>query len=311
MKKKTRNLIIALVILGVCIAGFFIVKALTKEDNEPSLAGEPLLELCSYEAADITDISYTNKYGDFNFTLSAGIWSYADDMGFPLDQTAFANLTTTISSLIALRDITDDLDKNADYGFDDPTLKLTVIFNDGKKQKFTVGDYNTNGQGYYLRTNDRTYISGNGLATTLGVPLFDLAKTTKIAVISSDTITSVSVNGEEFTEREWIDSFCEALDLVYQINCEDYKNYEKYGFDSTENKITVKYTLDTTTVMDDGSIIPATTDHEYTLSFVIKDDIQYLMLPDDKMVYSASGLDALLDIEASGSSITVLPEITE
>lgn len=308
MDKHLKKIIVAIVVLALCVGVFFLVKGCDKtgEESQSSPSGDAALPLCNYENNQISKITFTNQYGSYTFVCNAGIWGYEEDMMFPADQTAFNNIATSISSVSALRDITDEKGDDADYGLGDGALTLDVTFNDGNTQSFVIGDYNSNVSGTYLKTGDKVYVSGTGLGNTLDVPLFDFVKTTEIAVLSSDTVTSIDLNGTEYTDAEWIAAFMAKYDQVYSLGVEDYKNHESYGFTGEENTVTIKYTTTSQNVLDDGSIIDVTNDNEYTFGFVVKDDIQYMMLPDDDLIYTVSGADGLLNVEVTDAETNPL-----
>ncbi|MBR5514584.1 MAG: DUF4340 domain-containing protein [Clostridia bacterium] len=298
MNKYIKNILIGIVLLGLLICIFLAVKGCENNGDEQSeIPNDTMIDLSGYGAEDIIEINYTNQYGSFAFTSEGGTWKYKDDPALPLDQTAFANIITTVSTISAMRDITDEVSDNANYGLDEPKITLEVTYSDSKKQSYIVGDYNTNISGSYLKTGDRMYVSATSIGTVLDVALFEHIKTSDIAVLSADTVTAVVINGVEYSEEQFLESFMEKYSLVYTVDVEDYKNEEKYGFDSSENTVTVKYSVKSSSVLDDGSVVESVNDHEYTLRFVICDDIQYLMLPDDVVIYTANGLDSLLNIE--------------
>lgn len=304
MDNRLKKLLIAVLVLLLLVFVFLFVKNCNKQEDGGEGGNDTAISLCAYENTQIAKITYTNQYGTFAFECNNGVWVYAEDNAFPVNQTTLNNIATSVSGITALRDISDQSENEEKYGLSDGAVTLMVTYNDGATQNFIFGLYNTNGSGSYVKTNGGLYIASTGLGTSLDLPLFDMAKTNEPSVFAKESVVSVTLNGTEYTDSEVISAYLDKYNLVYALGVEDYKNKESYGFDSSENSLIFKYKTSQSSTLEDGTTVQTSVENEYEFKFVVKESNQYFMLPDDSIIYSASGADALLKVEVADQTET-------
>ena len=106
--------------------------------------------------------------------------------------------------------------------------------------------------------------------------------------IEAADIISVTVNGQE-ANKDGYSSLSVGV-------AEDYKDAEKYGFDGTENKVTVKYN-ETYTDESGASGTSVDVEKEFNFSYVTKDAEHFIMFEDDPIIYRGLGIEALTPSE--------------
>ncbi len=150
--------------------------------------------LLSYPTKDITKIHLENKKG----TLDIMSYTPVDDEG-KTDYTEYtivgyegfeqqAGIAATIASSAANLDfskvMTIDKEKYADFGFDNPRAKVTVIYSDNTSAVIYVGDDAPQGAGTYIRFGDG---EGVYLVTIDAVAAFDYGLTDLVSLTINET----------------------------------------------------------------------------------------------------------------------------
>lgn len=281
--KKFKWLIIGAVVLALLIGAYFLVSELTKEETPVEEEVEEIV-IVDETNDEITTIAYKNSYGEVNFSNLAG-WSYPSDTAMPVSQTFVDEMASKLMKVTAVREITGQGDESG-YGFDEPTLELTVGTRGGNVHSFVVGALNDISGNYYLKYNDKIYMIDSTIVEATNYELFAALDTHTLPEINAEDILSVTVNGEEGNK--------EGYSSVSIGVAENYKNKEEYGFDGSENTVTVKYTVSSDITDDAGNVTSSVnTETEYTFSYATVDGSQYAMLQDDSIIYRVTGVEAL------------------
>lgn len=298
MKKRVLTLVIVVIVLGLLIGAYFIIGNLQKEDDTASEDTTQTITVISSSPDNATALSYASKNGKASFTLD-GTWVYDGDKEFPLSQTKFQDMLDSATKVEAKRDITEEAQTDDSvYGFDAPTLTLTVSYNDSTKDELVFGMYNDTLSSYYLKYRDKIYLTGSDTVDAFDKELYDLLDTTNLETISEDSVKSYTKNQTVITSDSDSERF-EALKSAYTSlsvgDVADYKNPEKYGFDGTQTKITVEYTETSEVTAEDGSTsTSADVTHQYFFELASKDGKTYIRLPDDDLIYNVTGADEFL-----------------
>lgn len=217
--KRILKVLSLLLVVAIIIGGTVAVIKLIpeKEDENISLAGEDI-EVLSYDADDIKEITVKNKNGSFNIyskvveaddettgeTLTETYWYLK---GYDTDLTDSATLQTLVNNAIdidAIRII--DTKTAAECGFNNPQVTVNITDNDGKKIKVEIGDKSPDNAGVYVRTsqNEKIYLLGSMLDEDLTFTDLDLASTDAQAGITLGSKYKDYVSGENIIDFDKI-----------------------------------------------------------------------------------------------------------
>lgn len=319
MKKKTKSLIILLIILVFAIVACILAVKLGQKDDKPEQQQETadMIDVVPDTDAVITNISYTNEYGDFSFTLKEDKWIYDADESFPVADNYINAIVGDIANLFAYRDLTDEAGADSEYGFDQPSVILKAAYDDGNVLEFVFGAYNESAMGYYMKHDSKIYVVGQGLYGDCSLALNNMIKSEAIASFDKSMIDSIVINGTEYIDENVISNIMYKYQFVTLHSVADYKNAENFGFDGTENKVTLKYTTTTYEAGEDGSLNPVETKREYSFRFTEKDGTEFLIIDkpegDVELIYISGGAKALLETPSQETvdEIEPLPEESE
>ncbi|MBQ4354399.1 MAG: DUF4340 domain-containing protein [Clostridia bacterium] len=187
MKTKRKNKALPLIILVVLLAALLIgYKALSAANDRKaaeeaaSLASENAdTMIAAYDYTTLTSLSYRAQGGDpITLTQSAGVFSYADDANFPLNQTIAAQMANAISQIAV--ETTVESGSEADYGLDNPAYLIEAAYADGTKHVYKIGNYNAFNGAYYFSMDGTMYMISSGL-----IPYFQYTEEDLLAL---DTI---------------------------------------------------------------------------------------------------------------------------
>ncbi|MBR6513271.1 MAG: DUF4340 domain-containing protein [Clostridia bacterium] len=287
-KKKIIGLIAAVLVLGLLIGAYFIIKNIPKENEDEITEVEEEIIVVDDSTNPVTGVTYGSDLGTGNFSNTTGYWVSPAESDLPLNQELVQQIADAFVKVTAKRDITGQGDESA-YGFDAPTLSISVMTKSGHRQ-YIIGAKNELSGGYYLKYNNSIYVVDSTLVDACSYSLVDVIAAGSLETIDTSAITSVTVNGEEVPNKE-------GYSNIGIINVKDYQDKESYGFDGSESKVVVTYTSTAPATDENGSTSVQTTEQTYSFSYAVKDEMTYVMLPDDPCIYNASGTDALFTVE--------------
>ena len=176
MKKKAR-LLMVLLLLVVLAAALLLISKFGK-DSETE---DETLVLKHMDADAITSFSYQHRaseeYDDklYRFEKEGGVWYYAEDRNFPVNQSFAAAKAKIIETVEAERVVEENPKDLAPYGLKDPYL--TVSISDGKETgTYYVGDYNASTTTYYLRMegDNTVYLADANLFLAFDMQVWDM-----------------------------------------------------------------------------------------------------------------------------------------
>jgi len=287
-------MILLLLLVAVLAAACLILSNLNKDNDTQTVNESETLVIAQIDADSVTGFSYDYQGETLAFTNSSGYWSYDADGEFPVTQNTVTTMISDISSIEAIRELSDPEDASS-YGFDDPTL-VVDIFCGGETVTFEVGDVNSYSGAYYLRHNGVIYTCDELLVSTFSKDLFDYLTTTDLPTL--DTITAFSVDGKEITDESAVADLSQSYAAVTRGDVADYTSKESYGFDGTEHPVEVKYSVDNSVTDSNGNAISTVeTEYTYTFSYAYVGETAYIMLQDDDLIYEVTGVSAFDVIE--------------
>ncbi len=153
--KQIRNLVTMILVLAVCVAGYFGMKSFKEktEAAEKEATEEVKTELfASVSEDDIESISW--KYEGEDVSISKGekdVWFY-DSVS--LNEGKPASWKSDITGLSATNTITGDDVKLDSFGLTEPSNVITAKLKDGKTVSIALGIQNEITNEYYCYIND-------------------------------------------------------------------------------------------------------------------------------------------------------------
>ena len=188
MAKKKKGLIIALTVFVLFSALYFVLKSLNlgEEETEQEAVVKTVFEI---DAKDISEIKLEHNGKTSTFLHENDVWSYAEDEEFPLSESAMLDFVSNVTSIESSREIENPEDA-AEYGLDNPEVKVTVQNKDGKETVLEFGDDNEAVGGFYLKKDGEKpiYLVDSTVKQKFCIEVQDLAETEEIPSISSQKL---------------------------------------------------------------------------------------------------------------------------
>lgn len=285
MNKRTKNLIILFAVAAVLAVACFLLSSLNKEDGSKEPEAEPIV-VAEIDSSAVTALRYRNDNVELSFKCNSGGWVYEADPEFPVTQNIITTMISDVAVVYAERELADVTDLS-EYGLDDPALAVYVTCGE-KEHAFMVGDLNDYSGLYYLKYDDKIYLTDELLVSTFSKDLYDYLTVTDLPALES--IVGFSVGGIDITNEAAVSDLASSYDKLIRGDVVDYCSKESYGFDGTEHKVVVKYSEKKTVSDANGSPV-SNVDVEYTYSFsyAYVGENAYIMLQDDDLIYEVSG----------------------
>lgn len=282
MKQKRTLILLVLVFAGLLAlyTGINIYQRHTssKEDSENTILVKKL--------SSLTSISYNNGE-ELNFVKENGIWYYAKNKEYPINQSYLKEMASQFQKIVAVRELKNG-DSLSDYGLDKPSYTLKVKDKSGVETTYYIG--NATGENYYLTFNDKTkiYTVSSDILSNLSYSLDDMIETDTFPSLSTGNLSKVVVtkNGKKTTytssSKKGVDGIAGGLGVFTFGDCQNYsvknRDLSKYGLDA-DSRITV-----------DISYKDTDTNKKKNLTLYIgatdkKKENYYVKLKNSKMVY--------------------------
>lgn len=290
--KKALPLLAGILLLLVFMGGYVLLKDKNAREQE---APDDAETLYSYEADDISSISFTDKHGkELSFTRKEDGWVYTEDAeGCQVLDDKLTEILNQVSKL-SYKDVIEDVDNPADFGLEKPEVQLTL-----KTPEDTVtvhiGAYNETTSCQYVMLNqdaNKIYAVLASLTSIFHVDLFDLIEGENFPSIDEGTITEASYTGAEesgvISSDVWSKLVTMSFHSYVDYNCTD---FSKYGLDKPWLIIEVSYTeeLDSGEENSDKQQQTVTTVLELGTQYQDEETEQtcyYVRLKDSKEVHS-------------------------
>ena len=284
-KRRERKQIITIIVTFAVVLALIVVYNVVRNinsdnsDDMPDDKGvEGTFQIIDEDYKNVSALSYVHDWEELKFKVVDGKWTLEDDPDFPLDQTTVSYMAAAISDYGGFRRIDYDPEKYSDYGFDEPTYKISVTYYDKAKDSFRTRSYviglKNPVTGYYY-----FYEDGDKYLYSINDTLFQYFDYTKEELFISDKITGPNLkdivditaeyNGQTYVieprdetdevdttddsdtskdEKDPVESLMDILTRDIKLSyktCVDYKKSEddnaKYGFDDPTLKLTIHY----------------------------------------------------------------------
>lgn len=190
MKKK--QMIAGIVLLILCIGGYFGVKAYNSSQEKKQEA--EIMKPVGIEVADVTGFSYVNNGGILSFEKDGEDWIYTGDTSMDMNEESIEGMLEKVCGVSSTEKITaEDL---SDYGFDEPANTITLDTAEGSTV-VRIGMYNEIVSKYYLSIDGSTelYLVDSSIVTGFEQSIEDLE-----VVETTTTTAETPEESEETTE---------------------------------------------------------------------------------------------------------------
>lgn len=198
MKKK--QMIAGIVLLILCIGGYFGVKAYNSSQEKKQEA--EIMKPVGIEVADVTGFSYVNDGEILSFEKDGEDWIYTGDTSLDMNEENIEGMLEKVCEVTSTEKITaEDL---SDYGFDEPTNTITLDTAEGSTV-VKIGMYNEIVSKYYLSIDDSTelYLVDTDIVTGFNQTVENLkvVETTTTTAETPEETTEESTETTEETEE--------------------------------------------------------------------------------------------------------------
>ena len=188
MKKQKTQLIVVLVILLICIGGYFGLRHYNSVIEAQEAEAE--YTILTVAEDDITQVVSSNENGELNITKVDGTWTFTDDDTQSVDQDAVSTMLSNVLEVTSDQAISDVTDMSV-YGLDEPVVTITLVTTDGS-HTLKFGDFNETNSLYYMQFDDETtvYTVSSSIYTAFSKTNEDLVAEEEEEADASDSASS-------------------------------------------------------------------------------------------------------------------------
>lgn len=188
MKKQKTQLIVVLVILLICIGGYFGLRHYNSVIEAQEAEAE--YTILTVAEDDITQVVSSNENGELNITKVDGTWTFTDDDTQNVDQDTVSTMLSNVLEVTSDQAISDVTDMSV-YGLDEPVVTITLVTTDGS-HTLKFGDFNETNSLYYMQFDDETtvYTVSSSIYTAFSKTNEDLVAEEEEEADASDSASS-------------------------------------------------------------------------------------------------------------------------
>lgn len=197
MKKGKRLLVLLAVAVAFGVGAYALNASLKQQEAAKEAAQEtPKTVLITVAADSAAKLSYTLNGETIDFTKDNGAWVYAPRAAFALDTTKVDAMLSGLTSVEAVRQVTDSDDSKAEYGLAEPALTVTVTDTAGATQTVALGDKNTTTGDYYAAVAGKpgVYTVAADLYNAFDLRLMELLTAEAFPTIGTDAVTGLDAS---------------------------------------------------------------------------------------------------------------------
>ena len=151
MSKKSKNILILAIVLGVLIGTYYFVNNRPQEEGEPS---NEKIELSKFDKEKIVKMTLKTKDGTLTLEKAGDEWEVDYPHKIELKKSAIDDIAYSFASLYA-EQVVDEAPKDLnEYGLKDPQSVAECELDNGEKRTFYLGDKTPVGNTYYIMVED-------------------------------------------------------------------------------------------------------------------------------------------------------------
>lgn len=191
---KSKQLIIGVIILVLCVGGYFGLRAYNA--NEEKKEAAKTVTPVGVNQDEVTGFTYMYDDGILIFEKDGDNWLYKDNTELDMSEDTISSMLEAVCTVTSEEMVT--AENLSDYGFDTPENTITLITAEGTTE-IAVGMYNDMLSKYYINingSNDMYLISGD-MVTAFERSLDDL---TVVEDESEDEETAEDTESVDSTE---------------------------------------------------------------------------------------------------------------
>lgn len=341
MSKRTKTLLLALIVLALLVGLFFAVKLLLpQEETVSSSEASSSIKLISMSSDDVASIEVIHPEGGFTLKMKDGESSIVGLEDLPLDSDRLSSVLSQATSMTAKEMVEESPSSLGLYGLDQPRYSLKVTKTDGSSFTMEFGLESSASYCTYVKLSD-----SDPVYTVYTSDLSSFAYTTESFVSKSILPTlsanadfkSISYSGADYEEPFTIEkyNFDEDGDSTYSyfsyaitspslkpVDAEPFLEYVDAILDTTAQSVLVgnyteedlqRYGLD-----EPDANITVTFSEEYeedtvfTFRLSFQDNTVYAICNDVPIIYTLAKADWMtLRYETTVHSLFLLPSIYE
>lgn len=168
---KSKQLIIGVVILVLCVGGYFGLRAYNA--NEEKKEAAKTMTPVGVNQEDVTGFTYVYDEGILIFEKDGDNWLYKDNTELDMTEDTINSMLETVCTLTSEEMVT--AENLSDYGFDTPENTITLITAEGTTE-IVIGMYNDMLSKYYMNINGSKdmYLIAGDVVTAFERSLDDL-----------------------------------------------------------------------------------------------------------------------------------------
>lgn len=279
-KKKSQIITIISLIIVLIAAGIGYFAAVKYQNKKASDDKEDKsVALNSIDESSVSKISFSYDGTDMTFEKKNDEWVYTDDKDFPVNQSYVSTMVSDMAGMTATKLVTGSCKDLSQYKLDDPSIKVEITDKNGKIYNLSVGMDAVAADGCYVYTDNDTskvYLAASDFTSDFKKSKNNMMALPDAPDIQSANVTSYKVDAggttsfsavydkknskykdiyswditEPFTQpvagdQDGLTSLFDKLSSVTFTEGAEYKSSDKvlkkYGLDSPEYSISVKY----------------------------------------------------------------------
>lgn len=168
-----------LLVLVLLLIVYLVASPMWSEDTPEDTSGEETFAVATIDHTLLVGLELTHGEGSLSFTLNdkATEWDWSENGDVPLDNMAFATIVTALNdarSKYKLEGVTSE--ELAEYGLDDPSMKVRFVFSDSSSKEYVFGKLNSFNNLYYVSETSApttVYMVDAAVKTALELEIYD------------------------------------------------------------------------------------------------------------------------------------------
>lgn len=191
MSKRTKTLLLALIVLALLVGLFFAVKLLLpQEETVSSSEASSSIKLISMSSDDVASIEVIHPEGGFTLKMKDGESSIVGLEGLPLDSDRLSSVLSQATSMTAKEMVEESPSSLGLYGLDQPRYSLKVTKTDGSSFTMEFGLESSASYCTYVKLSD-----SDPVYTVYTSDLSSFAYTTE-SFVSKSILPTLSANAD-------------------------------------------------------------------------------------------------------------------
>lgn len=191
MQKQKKQFLILCIVLIAFVAVFFIMKAVTKhqEEKEAAQAEAEKITALTLNTEEITEFTYQYEGTSITFVKEEDTWYYQEDKTISISQTMIETMLSNVAKITAQQQIT-TTDDISQYGMDAPLSVIELQMGE-TTVTITVGMQNTITSQYYMMVSndDTVYLTDSTVYSAFQKSVEDLTEVEEEETTEEDSET--------------------------------------------------------------------------------------------------------------------------